>query len=116
MRRAARDIVSALGMGLGVGFLVALVPAWRAATAGRYWEAGYLRLIADGVWDRFDRSAPIVAVVAVVVAGAALLLRRHFGPRLFRAGLAMLVLVGLLRALTALDAWRVASGPNVLQI
>src|SRR5438093_7356834 len=103
MKRACRDAVSALGIGLGGGFVVALIGAWRAATAERYWESGYVRLIADGVWERFDRSAPIVAVAAVLVAGAAYVLRRHAGRRIFRAGLATLVLVGLLRALAAFD-------------
>jgi arylsulfatase A-like enzyme len=121
MRRAWRDVVGALGIGLGAAVLVAMVIAWRAAIAERWWEGGYLRLIADCVWDRFDRIAPVAGGAALVVGAAVhLALRRRAsgsgGRGLFRVGVAALVLVGLLRAATALDAWRAAKGPNVLLI
>src|SRR5438477_10039623 len=120
MTRACRDAGRALGIGLGAAFLVAVVSASRHATAERYWASGYVRLIADGLWQRFDRLAPIAAVTALLLAGAVQVLpRRGFqgtAPRLSRAAVAIVLLVGGLRALTMLDAWRVATGPNVLLI
>src|SRR5436190_24306711 len=100
MRRACRDAISALGLGLGATLLVATVIAWRVALAQRYWESGYLRLIADCVWDRFDRIVPGVAVAALLAAGAVSVLQRRAtrgtGRALVRVGLTLLVLVGVL--------------------
>src|SRR5437764_1030826 len=74
MTRACRDAGRALGIGLGAAFLVAVVTASRHATAERYWASGYVRLIADGLWQRFDRLArvlnPAVHTLAEVLKNA----------------------------------------------
>ncbi len=117
---------AALGIAAGVTMLVAMVEAIELAAEQRYWSAGLYRLVADALWQRFDRSIAIAGAVAVAsTVLVALIGRWRSGasrvgrPRwllLRRAGLVSLAVVAGLRGLWALDAWRVASGPNVILI
>jgi len=117
-RHAGRDLVSALGAGVGVAFVVSAVAAWREATVQRWREAGYWRLIADALWERFDPLAAVVTLAALVVLGVVFVLRRRAwgSARVFRPAVAVVGIVLVLRALAALDLWRAGEGPNVLLI
>jgi arylsulfatase A-like enzyme len=113
---AGRDVTIGLGVGLGAALLVAAaVAGWAAAAAG-WWDAGYVRLFADSVSHRFDRSALLAAALGIAAVSALRLVRVRGGRRAVRAALAVLVVVGGLRALVALDAWHASRGPNVLLV
>src|SRR5207244_6652402 len=115
-RRVGRDATIALGAGLGAAFVGALVAGARAAAAQGYWATGYVRIAADGVWERFDPGALVAATVAVVAMAGLRLGGGRAGGALFRPALAVVALVVGLRIAALVDAWRASRGPNVLLI
>jgi arylsulfatase A-like enzyme len=123
MGRVLRASAVALGAGLAGALAASVVAGWRAAAPEDYWAAGYHRLVAAAVWERFDRWGPAVAALALVPVVVVALLRwrgRHIpavGRTAGRTGLALLALVLGLRALGALDVLQAGRGrPNVLLI
>ena len=115
-RAAWRHAARALALGLAAVLLGSAVTAWRRTAAEGYWAAGYYRLLADALWERFDGALPVVIPVALAAGALVAVLRRgRKGPRLGPA-LALLALVGGLRGASALDAWLASRGPNLVII
>ena len=106
-----RRIVLALALGAGAALALAVVATWQASVDEGYWASGTYRLLIALVTERFDRWAPVAIIVALLP-----LLRVRPGPGSMTVALAALVLVGGLRVLAALDAWRAGRGPNVVLI
>jgi arylsulfatase A-like enzyme len=106
-----------LAPGLAATLVAAAIVAWRAAAPHEYWAAGMYRLLVTLACERFDRwlSWAVAAAAAAAFAGSALA-RRGPRPGVVRAAAVVLALVGALRALVAVDAWRAAQGPNLLLI
>src|SRR5206468_3966185 len=107
-----------LAIALAGALAAAAVAGIAAATTQGYPAAGYLRLAADCVWERFDRWGPVAAGVALVPLAAAVAFGVHAAPGrgLLRVAVALLLTVGGLRAASAIDGWRVSGGPNVLLV
>ena len=123
MRRLLRESAAALGAGLAGAFAAAGVAGWKAAAPEGYWAAGYHRLVAAEMWERFDRWGPLAAGLALVPVAVLALLRwrglrrpRSAGSPA-RVGLALCLPVLGLRAVGALDVlWTGRGRPNLVLI
>ena len=115
-RAAWRHVARALALGLAAVLVGSAVTAWRRTAVEGYWAAGYYRLLADALWERFDGTLRVAIPVALAAGALVAALRRsRKGPRLGPA-LALLALVGGLRGAGALDAWLASRGPNLVII
>ena len=113
---AGRDATIGLGVGLGAALLgAAAAGCWTGAAEG-WWGAGYVRLLADGVSQRFDRFALPAGALGIGAVMVLALLGVRGGRRAVGAAVAVLLVVGALRALVAADTRRASHGPNVLLV
>ena len=118
-RRWVGYTVVALAVGLAGSAVAGIVVGVREAARQHYWEAGFVRLCVDAIWDGFDRALPFAlpaGAVVVALARAVRWRRGPFGRAPVRAATVAVVAIALLRAATLVDAWRAARGPNVLLI
>jgi len=118
-RGLARDLALALGLALAATLAAGAAAALRTAAEQGWIAAGFYRLVVRTAWDRFDAWLPLAAAAALAVAALVQLLRwwRRRPPRTgLRAALALLAVLGALRAGTALEAWHAARGPNLLLV
>ena len=118
-RRLARDLALALGLALAATLAAGAAAALRTAAEQGWLDAGFYRLVVRTAWDRFDAWLPFAAAAALAGAGLAAIVRRwrRRAPRTgLRAALALLAVLGALRAGTALEAWHAARGPNLLLV
>ena len=118
-RRLARDLALALGLALAATLGAGAAAALRTAAEQGWLAAGFYRLVVRTAWDRFDAWLPFAAAATLAGAGLAAIVRRWRGlpPRTgLRPALALLAVLGALRAGTALEAWHAARGPNLLLV
>ena len=118
-RELARDLALALGLALAATLAAGAAAALRTAAEQGWIAAGFYRLVVRTAWDRFDAWLPFAAAAALAGAGLATIVRRwrRRAPRTgLRAALALLGVLGALRAGTALEAWHAARGPNLLLV
>jgi len=118
-RGLARDLALALGLALAATLAAGAAAALRTAAEQGWIAAGFYRLVVRTAWDRFDAWLPFAAVAALAGVGLAAIVQRwrRRAPRTgLRAALALLAVLGALRAGTALEAWHAARGPNLLLV
>src|SRR5262245_18848348 len=113
---AGRGGALGVAFGLGAALVVAVaIASWTSAAEG-WWDAGYLRLVADEVSARFDVFALPAAAVGMVAGAGAGLLGVRAGRRARAAAVFTAVVIAAVRGAIAADAWRASRGPNVLLI
>ncbi len=111
-----------LAPALVAALAAALVGGLRAGLEQAYWQAGYLRLLADEVTARLDPWGGIAAGAALGLGALAAGVRRwrrapaRPWPRLGRAAVAVVALVAALRLALLADAVVASRGPNLVLI